>query len=99
MRECAELRRLLGQVLGILGEAVRDRDDLTEANDGLRATLKDLALRLAERQAEARRLAERAAAERSQLFTAIRHGISLDVPWRGEALDLIHHLFAEGDQP
>jgi hypothetical protein len=29
MRECAELRRLLGQVLAVLAEAVRDRDDLS----------------------------------------------------------------------
>ena len=29
------------------------------------------------------------AAERGRLFVAIRHAISLDTPWRGEALDLI----------
>ncbi len=38
---------------------------------------------------------EATAAERSRLFVAIRHGISLDKPWRGEALDLICALFQE----
>jgi hypothetical protein len=35
MRECAELRRLLGQVLAVLAEAVRDRDDLSEQLAGV----------------------------------------------------------------
>jgi len=36
-----------------------------------------------------------AAAERARLFVAIRHGIPLDKPWRGEALDLISKILAD----
>lgn len=36
-------------------------------------------------------------AERERLFMAIRHGIPLDRPWRGEALDLIYAVWQ--DQP
>src|SRR5215813_10463003 len=32
------------------------------------------------------------AAGRSRAFVAIRHGIPLDKPWRGEALDLISQI-------
>ena len=38
--------------------------------------------------------AERAA-EQSRLWVAIRHGIPLDRPWRGEALDLIEAVFRQ----
>jgi hypothetical protein len=35
MREVAELRRLLGQVLAVLAETVRDRDDLSDQLAGV----------------------------------------------------------------
>lgn len=35
------------------------------------------------------------AAERARVFVAIRHALSLDLPWRGEALDLISAAIQE----
>lgn len=41
--------------------------------------------------------AARMAAERERLWVAIRHGIPLDKPWRGEALDLLWPIFSGTD--
>ena len=42
-------------------------------------------------------VAQAVAAERSRLFTAIRHKIPLSEPWRGPALDLIYEVWRETD--
>ena len=72
-------------------------ESLTPKTDRGAETIMNLqnALKEAAAEMDRRYLMGAAAAERARLFVAIRHGIPLDKPWRGEALDLISKILAD----